>query len=122
MSRATFTNAKYTFVFGVDHTPMGTFFQVYDRGIPKDDEDTPHFEYDALFGPRGDKRPEVTEALNSNGKLFRVIDEFKKMWPTNKERGTTNLGVQHIVEVARALGFTKPDIDVIQRKAYELWD
>lgn len=122
MSRAVFSNAQYTFAFGVDHTPMGTFIQIWDKKAPMTDEEEessdPHFEYDAMYGPRRQKGYTASD----NGLLFRMMIHIAKEWDYNKEKGRTNLGVQHIVQFACALNFDKQTIDVIQRKAFELWD
>lgn len=70
MSRASFSNDKYTFAFGVDHTPMGCFFQIWERAaegeIPLLDETgSPQVEADELFhlDVKNDKTLERNPAL-----------------------------------------------------------
>lgn len=74
MSRKTIRTCEYSLSFGVDHTPMGCFFQLYETTAkgenPEADEyDTPQVEADELFGlkihnPKTlDRNPKLREAL-----------------------------------------------------------
>ncbi len=116
MSRYQVSNERYTFAFGVDHTPMGTFFQIWDKKIERDEYDTPHAEYDALFG----LQIHHVAVVATNQPLRFLLQLYEEVWEQAKQEGRgTNLTEGMILDCAYALGW---QIETLERKVHELWD
>jgi len=113
MSRATVSNDKYKLAFGIDHTPMGCFFQLYEKAAkgecPEDDEtDRPQIGADEVFG-LDIANPKT---LERNPKLAFIFKDW-----TTKERIVSYLRTEkYVIEIGKAC-----DLD-IEKKVYELWD
>jgi hypothetical protein len=110
MSRAVVNNEKYRFAFGVDHTPMGCFFQVYEKAAkgenPELDEtDTPHIDADEMFGLRINHLP----TLERNPVLAKQIKRLSYEPAYLRTEET-------IINIGKVLGFD------IAKRVYELWD
>jgi hypothetical protein len=100
MSRCDKSNDQYLMAFGVDHTPMGCFFQIWKQG-----EEKPGISVDELYGIKiRDK-----EILINNPTLKVILDCFLD--------GSKSLrNEEHICQVGRSLGLD------IQKEVWKLWD
>lgn len=110
MSRKSVSNDKYTMAFGVDHTPMGAFFQIWELAAEGENEEmdgmeAPQIDCDELFGLR--VHPPT---LNRNRPLKEALRVFEQ---SPKAAVRTESAV---CEVAWSLGFN------INKDVYELWD
>lgn len=108
MSRATEKNEKYTLAFGVDHTPMSCFFQLYEKAAKGEtgDEDGPQISADEQFGLEINNR----NTLSRNQRLARIINRMET-------EGTGILRTEEtIIEIGKALGLD------VTKKVFELWD
>ncbi len=108
MSREVMSNDKYTLVMGVDHTPMGCFFQLYENAAagedPEADEmEAPQIDADELYGIRINN----PKTLERNATLGCLIPKLTKQLLRNEET---------IIEVGKAC-----DLDVGEL-VYRLWD
>ena len=110
MSRARFSNDKYSFVFGVNHTPMGCFFQVWELAaegeLPdQDDTDMPQVEADEMYGLSVSN----TRTLERNPALKRALEKLSKSSKYLRNEET-------IIDIGKSLGF------YVSKMVYELWD
>ena len=103
MSRREAGNADYQIVFGVDHTPMGCFFQIYES-IVKDDEQ-PQIRFDELYGLTVNE----PKTLERNSKLDRVIR-------TLRDNNDYIRNEEILIAIGKALGLD------IEKDVFELWD
>lgn len=103
MSRASETNARYTMAFGVDHTPMGCFFQVYEKDH-ETEEGGPGVQADELYGVKIEDKG----ILERNPTLAKRIGEINDLAMLRDEAVIAGVG--------KALGLD------VERKVYELWD
>lgn len=108
MSRAAESNDRYILAFGVDHTPMGCFFQLFETAAegenPEGDEmDQPQIDADEMYGIRVHN----PKTLERNPTLGYLIPKLTKQSLRNEET---------IIEIGKACG-----LDVAKR-VYELWD
>ncbi len=108
MSRRTASNDRYTMAFGVDHTPMGCFFQIWEKVAegehPEQDEmDAPQIEGDELFGIRAHNPNTMTR----NRALGATIEGLAK---------TTLRNEKTIIALGKSLGLS------IEKDVHELWD
>lgn len=109
MGRAQVSNDKYTFAFGVDHTPMGCFIQVWEKAAKgenpeMDAMDAPQIDADEMFGIRVHNK-----TLDRNPNLFDVVVLL--------QLEVNSLREQHIVTaIGEALGFD------VAKQDHELWD
>jgi len=106
MSRKQVRNPRYTFAFGVDHTPMGCFFQVWENVAkgenPEADEfDTPQVEADEMYGLRISN----AKTLERNPALARLLNSVAAL--RNEET---------VIAIGTALGFK------VSKEVYDLWD
>lgn len=114
MSRAQYQSDRYTFAFGVDHTPMGPFLQLWDKDLPIDEYDTPHIDIDAMYGIRI-ADPSVLNNQALDAAVQKIAAGFR--FPTH-----VNMSARHVVSVLKALDFPWQEHGDIERKIYELWD
>src|SRR5436305_1420994 len=110
MSRAVVNNDKYRFAFGVDHTPMGCFFQIYEKAAkgenPELDEtDIPHVDADEMFGLRVNHTPTLARNPALTQQIKRLCYEPARL-----------RAEETIIGIGRVLGFD------ITKQVYELWD
>ncbi len=110
MSRANVRNESYSLSFGVDHTPMGCFFQLYETAAigedPEGDEiEQPQVEADEMYGLRIHNR----RTLERNLTLRRVIDAFAR-------HNLTLRNEEIIIDIGKACGLD------VSKQVFELWD
>ena len=116
MSRTQVRNQRYTLAFGVDHTPMGPFLQIWDA-LFKDDYDSPLVDIDSMFGVRIKSQ----ENLDANPRLAELVSTISQMYKDfKKQQGVyPNLSTEAVLMVAGVLGLRGP---ALERQVYELWD
>lgn len=106
MSRAQVENDRYKFAFGVDHTPMGCFFQIWEKAaegeVPEMDEtDTPQVEADEMCGWRISN----VKTLERNPVLAKALAPFGNL--RNEET---------VIAIGKAMGFD------VSKEVFMLWD
>jgi hypothetical protein len=111
MSRATFTSEKFVFAFGVDHTAMGTFFQIWYKYYHGENSASPDVEADSLFGVVITREEFVKEHAPE---AWDYVQKIKAAGLKGK-----NLTEEDIIAVGKGLGITNPNFE---KKVYELWD
>lgn len=108
MSRAQYKVGDYTVAFGVDHTPMGAFWQVFKNGECV-------VEGDALFGVQVHE-PELFDPVSGfpDGAL-KFVAQLREAWSPQ----TCNFTEEQVIGLAKTFG---PLPDGFERKVRELWD
>jgi hypothetical protein len=111
MSRESVSNDRYTLAFGVDHTPMGCFFQLWEKAAkgenPEADEvEQPQVDANEQFG----MHIHNVQTLARNPELRRVLRKI----PTTA--GPSLRNEETIIAIGKACGFD------ISRAVYKLWD
>lgn len=112
MSRATAENDKYIIAFGVDHTPMGCFFQVYEKAAvgensEMDEMGIPQIEANESYGLTVHNK----KTLERNPQLRRQIESIQG---PNEKRYLRD--PSRIDDIGRAIRLD------ITKQVYELWD
>lgn len=111
MSRYVINNEKYTMAFGVDHTPMGAFFQLYENAAAGEDPDAdeteqPQIDCDEMYGLRIHNQ----KTLDRNPKLASAIKVF-----VDHARNAVRTE-EHVINLGKACGLD------IEQAVFKLWD
>lgn len=115
MSRKTETSAAYVLSFGVDNSPMGCFFQLWELAAKGEDPeadavDQPQIEADEVYGLRINNQ----KSLERNPKLARAINPLKKL---NLDRLQSFLHLEEtIIDIGKSCNMN------ITKNVYALWD
>lgn len=119
MSREQMSNDRYTFAFGVDHTPMGCFLQLWEKKAEGEDEeadgmDMPQVEADEMYGYRLTN----SNTLERNDELNRVLMALSKAFAMS-EHVSWLRDEENIIAIGVACGF---DRNKLEKSVRELWD
>ena len=114
MSRATASNGLYTLAFGVDHTPMGCFIQLWEKAAEGenaewDDMDGPQIDMDEMWGLKIHNKKTLERSPNLN----KVLQDGKIDKPLLRQALHSQ---EFIIDIGLACGLD------IRKKVYELWD
>lgn len=114
MSRETASNDRYEMAFGVDHTPTGCFFQLYEKAAVGEDAEAdgmrqPQIEGNETFGVRVNN----TNTLDRNRRLSDVL---RPLGLEDKKKARLLRNEETIIAIGKACGLD------IAKAVYELWD